>query len=171
VAKHSAHRGLTRAGLRSYIVENSVVYLCLAQRSYPKKLAFQYLEELARSFSIDHGSEVPKYSRPYAAVNFDPKMAKIRREYLDPQSTKNVNKLAADLTDIHNILVRNIQDVMQRGEKLESMEQMSSSLVSDSKKFEKTSKYVNLQYLYRTYGPLVIVLLVVLLVLYFRFLR
>lgn len=79
----------------------------------------------------------------------DPRMSRIRKEYIDPRSAKNLQKLNADLHDIHNIMVSNIQDVLKRGEKLENIQNMSSTLVSDSKQFEKQSKYINLLYLWR----------------------
>lgn len=92
-----------------------------------------------------HSAELSRYSRPYACVAFDPKMAKIRREYLDPQSPANLKKLNADLSEIHNIMQANIQEVLQRGEKLDVMESRSSTLLAESKKFEKYSRYINLQ--------------------------
>jgi vesicle transport protein SEC22 len=46
---------------------------------------------------------------------------------------------------------------------------MSSQLASDSRKYAKDAKNLNLQALYRKYGPPVIVLGVVLVVLYIRF--
>ena len=48
------------------------------------------------------------------------------------------------------------------------MQQASSQLVEDSKKYLKDTKNLNLQALYRKYGPPVIVIAVVLLVLYVR---
>lgn len=122
----------------------------------------------------------------------DPKMNRIRKEYLDPRSPKNVQKLSSDLNDIHNIMISNIQEVLRRGEKLErkiaclfllfvcfyclfltrlleGMHEMSSTLSSESKRFEKISKYINFQYLLRTFGPLVVVLLVIVFVLYWKF--
>lgn len=46
-------------------------------------------------------------------------MNKIRREYLDPSSPANVKKLNSDLSEIHNIMTQSIQDMIQRGEKLD----------------------------------------------------
>lgn len=60
---------------------------------------------------------------------------------------------------------------LQRGEKLDVMETRSSTLLSESKKFEKYGKWINLQALYKTYGPVVAVVLVVLFIIYIRFFR
>jgi len=154
-----------------YMIENGAVYLTLADRGYPRRLAFQYLSEVHLEFSRHHVSDLPRYSRPYACVAFEPRLSKMRRDYLDPQAPANIKKLNADLQDIHNIMQQNIQDVLQRGEKLDVMESRSSNLLSESKKFEKYGRYINLQALYKTYGPIVAVILVVCFVIYVRFMR
>ncbi len=118
-----------------------------------------------------HGHSIAQFSRPYAAVSFDPRMSKIRRDFLDPHSPANIQKLNSDLADIHSIMSANIQEVLQRGEKLDVMESRSSILLSESKKFEKLGRYINLQALYKTYGPIVAVVLVVAFILYLRFFR
>lgn len=56
---------------KSYIIESSVCYLCICDQSYPRKLAFSYLEELAKEFNMSYGNEVEKPGlRPYAFVKF-----------------------------------------------------------------------------------------------------
>jgi vesicle transport protein SEC22 len=52
------------------MIEFGVCYLCLAERSYPKKLAFQFLEELQREFHQLYGQEMQRVARPYAFVKF-----------------------------------------------------------------------------------------------------
>lgn len=49
------------------------------------------------------------------------------------------------------------------------MTEISGQLSSESRKFAKDAKNLNLQLLYRKYGPPVIVLLIVIIVLYVRF--
>ena len=53
-----------------YIIENNVCYLTLAEKAYPKKLAFQYLEELQKEFSRLYGSQIDTVARPYAFIKF-----------------------------------------------------------------------------------------------------
>lgn len=51
------------------------------------------------------------------------------------------------------------------------MESRSSSLLSESKRFEKHGKHINRMAALKAYGPIVAVLLVVIFVLYLRFFR
>jgi vesicle transport protein SEC22 len=49
----------------------SVVFLTIAQRSYPRKLAFAYLDELAKEFVTNYGTQISQRNlRPYAFVGF-----------------------------------------------------------------------------------------------------
>lgn len=58
--------------LRSYLIVGQVAYLCIADKSYPRKLAFSYLDELSKEFERSYGTEVGKPNlRPYAFVKFD----------------------------------------------------------------------------------------------------
>ena len=46
------------------------MYLTIAEKSYPRKLAFLYLDELAREFGNSYGSKVETARKPYAFVGF-----------------------------------------------------------------------------------------------------
>lgn len=42
----------------------------MCDRAYPKKLAFQYLEDLANEFERANGSQIETAARPYAFIKF-----------------------------------------------------------------------------------------------------
>ncbi|KAJ3066205.1 SNAP receptor [Podochytrium sp. JEL0797] len=152
-----------------YLIEFGVCYLTLCDRSYPKKLAFAYLEELQKEFHAKYGNDVASVARPYAFVKFDTFIQKTKKQYKDTRTQKNMTKLNDDLQDVTRIMTKNIQDVLGRGETLDRMSTMSSQLSEKSKKYMKDSKKLNLQALYQKYGPPAIVAGVVLLVLFLRF--
>lgn len=56
-----------------YIIDNDVCFLTLVEKSYPKKLAYQYLEELQREFFSLYGREIEQARRPYAFIKFGKK--------------------------------------------------------------------------------------------------
>ena len=72
--KSSAPERLSaEAGAHTFHVLNQggVCFLTLAERSYPKKLAYQYLEELANEFNrLYGGQQIDSVSRPYAFIKF-----------------------------------------------------------------------------------------------------
>jgi vesicle transport protein SEC22 len=42
----------------------------MCDRSYPKKLAFQYLEDLKNEFERVNGAQIETAARPYAFIKF-----------------------------------------------------------------------------------------------------
>lgn len=42
----------------------------MCDRSYPKKLSFQYLEDLKNEFERAYGNQIETAARPYAFIKF-----------------------------------------------------------------------------------------------------
>jgi len=155
--------------LYHYIMENGVVYLTIAEKGYPRTLAFQYLEKLQEEFQRWHGADVARYDRPYAAVDFDPTMNEIRRDFIDPQAPANLKKLNKDLHQIQHIMSQNIEEVLKRGEKVDQIHSRATRLLGDSEQYAKKARWLNIQAMYRQIIPLVILLIVIIFILYLRF--
>ena len=54
----------------SYYIADNVIYLVIADKSYPRKLAFSYLDELHKEFQTSYGAKVDTVRKPYAFVGF-----------------------------------------------------------------------------------------------------
>jgi len=154
-----------------YINSGNVCYLCLTDRTYPKRLAFNYLEELQREFVSKYESDVAGATRPYAFIKFDTFIQKTKKLYIDTRTQRNLHKLNDELHDVQDIMKQNIQDVLGRGEKLDSVSSKSETLRNASSKYAKDARYLNTRALLRKYGPLAIVMLLVIGVLWWRFFR
>eukprot|EP00741_Cyanophora_paradoxa_P016039 tig00000042_g15484.t1 len=154
-----------------YLIDGGVAYLVLTDKVYPRKLAFSYLEELSREFFSLYGQQVEAAQRPYAFISFDKFIQKSKKLYQDSRSQRNLEKLNEELRDVHRIMTKNIEEVLGRGEKLDTVSQRSSMLAGEAKKYAKQAKYMNTQLFIRTYGPLAVIVLICILILYFRFFR
>lgn len=160
-----------------YLIDNGICYLTLTDKSYPKRLAFLFLEETAKEFVADlkqeHGDEwlrtVETVGRPYAFIKFDRVIQKKRREYSDPNSSANLKKLNDDLQSIHNIMRKTIDDVLDRGQKLEDVSEVSKNLADESKKYKWGAKKLSTMALFRQYAPLVGFVLLATLIVVVRF--
>lgn len=54
----------------SYLIADNVVFLTIADKSYPRKLAFSYLDELSKEFASTYGPKMEAVRKPYAFVGF-----------------------------------------------------------------------------------------------------
>ena len=161
-----------------YVIHDNLCILTLTEKSYPKRLSFLYLEEVADAFIEhlvqQHGGDgwrrmVETAARPYAFIKFDPILQRKQRDFLDPSSRINSDKLSRDLSDIHSIMRQNIEQVLNRGEKLEHVSEISNSLVTESKKFKWGAKKLTWQAMVNQYGPIVAMGILVLVVVYIKF--
>jgi len=160
-----------------YLIDNSICYLTLTDKSYPKRLAFLFLEEIAREFvnelKDEHGDDwlhaVETVGRQYAFIKFDRVIQKKRRDYSDPNSSSNMKKLNDDLQSIHNIMRKTIDDVLDRGNTLDEVSEMSKNLASESKRYKWGAKKLSAMALYKQYAPLIVIGVLAVVVLAIRF--
>ncbi|KAH9613835.1 hypothetical protein KSS87_003084 [Heliosperma pusillum] len=148
---------------KSYIIEGRVCYLTMCDRAYPKKLAFQYLEDLKNEFERVNGNQIETAARPYAFIKFDTFIQKTKKLYQDTRTQRNMSKLNDELYEVHQIMTRNVQEVLGVGEKLDQVSQMSSRLTSESRIYADKAKDLNRQALIRKWAPVAIVIGVVVL--------
>lgn len=153
-----------------YIIEDGICYLCIADKSYPRKLAFSYLSAVSKEFSSTFGQEAQKPGiRPYAFVSFETNLQKLTREYLNTRTSSNLDKLNDDLNDVTRIMTRNIDDLLSRGESLDKMSTLSSTLRDESIKYRKAARNVNLKAMLREYGLYAGIVLFFMTIIYWRF--
>jgi len=160
-----------------YMIENGICYLMLCDKNYPKRLAFLFLDEISREFvsslRIEHGDEwlreLETVGRAYAFIKFDQIIQRKRREYADPNSSANMRKLNDELASIHHIMRKTIDDVLDRGSKLDDVQEMSKNLASDSKKYKWGAKKLSLMALYKQYAPFIAIGVLVVLVIFLRY--
>lgn len=103
-----------------YVLTSGICILTLTEKAYPKRLAFDYLDELRREFFQLYGSQITSASRPYEFIRFDTFIQKTKKVYNDSKTQRNLQKLNTELKDVHSIMTKNINEVISRGERLES---------------------------------------------------
>ncbi|KAK6354109.1 SNAP receptor [Orbilia blumenaviensis] len=154
-----------------YLIQDGVCYLCICERSYPRKLAFTYLSDIATEFASSYPQrEVHSPSvRPYQFVDFDTFMQRTKRTYQDTRATQNLDKLNDDLKDVTRVMTKNIEDLLYRGDSLDKMGDMSIRLKQDSAKYKKAARRINWDLLVRQYAPFGLLGFIVIVFIYWRF--
>ena len=138
-----------------YNPESDVAFVAVADRPYPKKLAYQFLDELAGEFGrLYPASTVAAAARPYAFVKFDTFIQKTKRLYADARTSRNIAALTRELGEVQSIMTRNIADVLGQGERLDSMSAAAATLTSETAGFAKRARALHRQALVRKYAPM-----------------
>ncbi|KAI2633849.1 transport protein-like protein sec22 [Xylaria nigripes] len=154
-----------------YQIVNDIVYICICERSYPRKLAFTYLSDLSAEFSNSYSSNQlhSPSLRPYAFMEFDTFINRTKATYADARATQNLGKLNDELRDVTKVMTKNIEDLIYRGDSLERMGELSSRLRDDSKKYRRAAVKINWDLLIKQYAPIGAFGIIVLLFIWFRF--
>lgn len=127
------------------MIKDDICFLCICDRSYPRKLAFTYLADLASEFTTTYSPsqyQSPNL-RPYAFVEFDTFIQRTKKLYQDSRASGNLDKLNDELRDVTQVMTKNIEDLLYRGDSLERMGELSGRLREDSKKYRKAAVRIN----------------------------
>ncbi|CAM1508076.1 Fc.00g049240.m01.CDS01 [Cosmosporella sp. VM-42] len=154
-----------------YLIDSDIVFLCICAASYPRKLAFTYLSDLAREFTTTYStSQIHNPGlRPYAFMEFDNFIAKTKTTYADARASQNLDKLNDELRDVTKVMTKNIEDLLYRGDSLERMGEISNRLRDDSKKYRRAAVRINWELLLKQYGPFGVLGFIILVFIYWRF--
>lgn len=52
------------------MLDQGVIYLCLTDKYFPKRLAFSFLEEVSKEFFKKYSHQIESSARPYAFIQF-----------------------------------------------------------------------------------------------------
>lgn len=155
-----------------YIRHHSVVYILVVEHGYSRNLAFAYLNDILQEFEHSHGQEAVRSSvRPYAFVSFDNFLQKTKKLYNDKRVQGNLNQLNSDLNGVKQIMTKNIEGLLYRGESLDKMSDISASLCQDSKKYRIGAQKINFDLLASQYAPIVLVAFFVIFMIWWIFMR
>jgi vesicle transport protein SEC22 len=138
-----------------YTIASDIVYVAITDRTYPRKLAFTYLSDIATEFSTTYPQQqlLSPMLRPYAFMEFDTFISRTKATYSDARATQNLEKLNDELKDVRKYMTKNIEDLLYRGDSLERMGELSSRLRDDSKKYRKAAVKINWDLMLKQYGP------------------
>ncbi|KAI9206313.1 Longin-like domain-containing protein [Polychytrium aggregatum] len=106
-----------------YICEDGIVFICIADKAYPRLLAFAYLCETIKSF-LDSASALPsnhgltpeqmiaQVVRPYAFIKFEPLLQSIKQRYLNSRQLKTQEDLVDLSSRLQGIGIFQAADVL-----------------------------------------------------------
>lgn len=152
--------------------ENDLLVTVITEENFPTQLALSYLCELHDEFIHIYSKELnnvlnkQEILRPYQFMSFETFITKTKRVYADSRAKDGLHDVNNQLRDVKNIMNKNINDLLNRGEELNTLQDLSTSLREQSIKYKKFAKKINWDLFIKQYAPLSIVLLIVLLLLY-----
>ncbi|XP_015275982.1 PREDICTED: vesicle-associated membrane protein 7 [Gekko japonicus] len=123
-----------------YICEDRIIYLCITDDNFERSRAFTFLNEIKKRFQNTYGSRA-QTALPYAMNSeFSTVLAAQLKYHSETKGNEQVAETQAQVDELKGIMVRNIDLVAQRGEKLELLIDKTENLVDSSVTFKTTSR-------------------------------
>jgi len=164
-----------------YIIEDGVCFLTLCEKSFPRRLAFAFLDDIYRAFleelkrefgthtGIDYRSHIDTVEKPYYFIKFDRVIQQKKKEYADPSSVKAISKLNESLQEIQTVMQKNIEEMLYSEESLNKLGSQGQELKNVSKQFEKNATMLALQALAKKYGIIIGIVFICAIFFYVKF--
>lgn len=121
-----------------YIVNDGLTFMCMADEAFSRRLAFAFLEDIKGRFHSSFGDR----GRVAVAYMMNAEFSKVLHKQMDffsndPNADK-LTQVSADVNEVKNIMVDNIEKVIDRGEKIDLLVDKTQNLTQRSVQF-KTS--------------------------------
>ncbi|XP_021842115.1 25.3 kDa vesicle transport protein SEC22-1 [Spinacia oleracea] len=116
------------------LVACGVCFITLCDSTYPRTLAFHYLDDLRQELEKFQSDDqlVEKVTRPYSFVKFDSVISNIRKQYVDTRTQANLRKLNANRGQELDIKIETMCSIIENRKQLDYMERvvMAPQIVS-----------------------------------------
>ncbi|XP_076237730.1 vesicle-associated membrane protein 7 [Calliopsis andreniformis] len=124
-----------------YICEDNIIYMCITDDDFQKSRAFLYLTEIKRRFMAAYGPGVHTAVAYSMNTDFGRVLANEMKYYSESnQDIDLISKVHGELDELKDIMVKNIDNVAMRGERLELLVNKTENLTASSVTFRKTSR-------------------------------
>ncbi|KAK8726545.1 hypothetical protein OTU49_010297 [Cherax quadricarinatus] len=123
-----------------YVAEEGVVYLCITDDEFERQRAFLFLEDVKQRFQITYGPRIHA-ALPYAMNSeFAQVLASQMKHYTESRDIDKISRLQGEVSDVKDILVKNIENLACRGERLELLINKTENLNNSAVTFKTTSR-------------------------------
>lgn len=123
-----------------YIAENKLVYFCITDDKFQRSRAFLFLNEIKRRFITGFG-DTAQTAIPYAMNGeFARVLATEMKHYSDSRDLDTMSRVHGELDELKNIMVKNIDNMAMRGEKLELLVDKAQNLETNSVSYRATTR-------------------------------
>lgn len=127
-----------------YIVENGICYLCMSDELNKHRIPFAFLEDtkdtFLRKFSLETAQSAIAFAmnEEFKAVLTE-RMGYYNSETAD-RSIDNIGTVKSQIDEVKDVMIQNIEQVLERGEKIELLVDKSDQLNQQAFRFESSSR-------------------------------
>jgi len=149
-----------------YVVADGLTYLCMASSDFARVVAFQFLDEIKNRFLATYGDR----GKTAIAFAFNADFQRVLQAQMDRFNQvrdDRIVKVQNEIEAVKNVMIKNIDKVLERGEKIELLVDKTEVLDQHAFKFKKQARILKNTMWWKNAKLMVIVAIVVILIIYF----
>lgn len=124
-----------------YICENRVIYLCITDDRFDRAKAFMFLQDVQQRFIATYGLAVATAIAYAMNSEFSRVLSARMRSYNEGgQQLDAISRVNGEIDELRDIMVKNIENITNRGERLELLVNQTETLRNSSVTFRQTSR-------------------------------
>jgi vesicle-associated membrane protein 7 len=126
-----------------YVCEDGIVYLCITDDDFQRSTAFAFLDDVKTRFVKQYGTRA-QTALPFAMDSEFSRVLSSRMKYFsEGRRGDQVTKVQDQLDELKGIMVKNIDLVANRGERLELLVDKTEDLSQSAMTFKKSSRQLS----------------------------
>ncbi|EZA50594.1 vesicle-associated membrane protein 7 isoform X1 [Ooceraea biroi] len=111
-----------------YICEDRLIYMCITDDDFQRSRAFLYLNEIKRRFLAVYGPGAQTAVAYAMNTEFARVLANEMKHYSESKDLDRLSQVHGELDELKDIMVKNIDNIAMRGERLELLVNKTENL-------------------------------------------
>ncbi len=135
------HQAIEEKGYRCFVYRyGRLVFLAIASVDYPNRACFSFLHESCDLFTDLY----PRWNDIQQDTNLTcQQLTSLLDKYQQPEEADKLTKIRKDLDETKDVMIKNIDALLDRGERLDDLLSKAENLTKGSKEFLIRTKKLN----------------------------
>ncbi|XP_073834577.1 vesicle-associated membrane protein 7 [Musca autumnalis] len=149
-----------------YVCENKLIYMCITDSEFERTRAFLFLTDIKQKFIHTYGLQVATAIAYAMNTEFSKVLAQQMTFFSQSVEIDAISRVHGQIDELKDIVVKNIDNLRDRGEKLELLVNKTENLSNNSVAFRKASRNLARQMFWKNIRLYVVVGLIIIFVVY-----
>ncbi|XP_005187300.1 vesicle-associated membrane protein 7 [Musca domestica] len=149
-----------------YVCENKLIYMCITDSEFERSRAFLFLADIKQKFIHTYGLQVATAIAYAMNTEFSRVLAQQMTFFSQSVEIDAISRVHGQIDELKDIVVKNIDNLRDRGEKLELLVNKTENLSNNSVAFRKASRNLARQMFWKNIRLYVVVGLIIIFVIY-----
>ncbi|XP_076961086.1 vesicle-associated membrane protein 711-like [Bidens hawaiensis] len=114
--------------------------LCMADDLAGRRIPFAFLEDIHQRFVKTYGRAVLTAQAYGMNDEFSRVLSQQMEYYSNDPNADRMNRLKGEMSQVRNVMIQNIDKVLERGDRLESLVDKTANMQSNTFRFKKQSR-------------------------------